>query len=169
MARKPKHASPRLKSHWKITLILLGVGVIGAGYWSTTTTATPSTGRAASSPATTTAQNRPKPVPPYFDSAEAAKPFPVTLSPSLFRGSHIIQAYRTARQIPGVLAQQPCYCYCDRAGHRSLLDCFRTNHAANCLVCIKETHLAERMTAGAKSATEIRSAIIRGEWRHESL
>jgi len=29
-----------------------------------------------------------------------------------------------------VLAQQPCYCWCDKFGHASLLDCFATEHGA---------------------------------------
>jgi hypothetical protein len=29
-----------------------------------------------------------------------------------------------------VLAQQPCYCYCDGYGHGSLLDCYASYHGA---------------------------------------
>ena len=70
-------------------------------------------------------------VPPFFATEEAAMPLPMTLSPELFRNALGFEAYRVAKNIPGVLAQQPCYCSCDvGAGHRSLLDCYRDNHAA---------------------------------------
>ncbi len=69
-------------------------------------------------------------VPPFFSSAEAAVPLPKTLSPDLFSQTYVARAYRAAERIPGVLAQQPCYCWCDKFGHRSLLDCFTTKHGA---------------------------------------
>jgi Protein of unknown function with PCYCGC motif len=70
-------------------------------------------------------------VPPYFASAEAAKPFPPLMPASFFRSSPVIaRAYRTASRYPGLVAQQPCYCHCDRIGHRSLLDCYSVEHAA---------------------------------------
>lgn len=69
-------------------------------------------------------------VPPYHLSAEAAQPYPRTLSPTLFAIPAVARAYETARRIPGVLAQQPCYCWCDKFGHGSLLDCYATDHGA---------------------------------------
>ena len=69
-------------------------------------------------------------VPPFFASAEAAAPLPKTLSPKLFSDPYVVAAYRVAEVIPSVLAQQPCYCHCDKFGHRSLLDCFTTKHGA---------------------------------------
>jgi hypothetical protein len=70
-------------------------------------------------------------VPPFFATEEAAWPLPVTLSPEIFRNALGFETYRIAKNIPGVLAQQPCYCNCDAGfGHRSLLDCYRDNHAA---------------------------------------
>ena len=69
--------------------------------------------------------------PPFYKNAEAAKPFPRLLPPSRFRGYPLVaSAYKIAAQIPGVLAQQPCYCHCDSFGHRSLLDCYASDHAA---------------------------------------
>jgi hypothetical protein len=43
---------------------------------------------------------------------------------------HIERAYRVAHRIPGVLAQQPCYCWCNKFGHGSLLDCYASDHGA---------------------------------------
>ena len=104
------------------------------------------------------------PIPIYFRSAEDARPLPETLEPEKFQRD-IRDAYRVAREIPEILAQQPCYCYCERKGHRGLLDCFKTDHAASCSICIKEALLAGQLNRQGKSAQEIRRAIIQGQWR----
>jgi hypothetical protein len=70
-------------------------------------------------------------IPPYFDSAEAAMPFPALLSPELFSNYPLVaRAYEVAAEIAGVIAQQPCYCHCEKFGHRSLLDCYSSQHGA---------------------------------------
>ncbi len=67
--------------------------------------------------------------PPYFESADAARPFPQLLPASHFRAHSLAaRAYKAAAEIPEVAAQQPCYCHC--FGHRSLLDCYVADHAA---------------------------------------
>ena len=108
-------------------------------------------------------------VPPYFESEAAAQPYPVTLSPQSFRESLVARAYQVARAIPGTLAQQPCYCYCYRFGHHSLLDCFASNHGAACDVCVKEALLAGQLQKQGKSTADIREAVIRGDWRLANL
>ncbi len=70
------------------------------------------------------------PVPAYFKTAEAAKPYPKTLAPETFQHPAQVKAYAVARRIPGVLAQQPCYCHCDKMGHGSLLHCHIDSHSA---------------------------------------
>jgi hypothetical protein len=70
-------------------------------------------------------------VPPFHRSAEAARPFPVLQDPGRYQIPVVSQAYRIAREIPEVLAQQPCYCNCGESfGHGSLLDCFASDHGA---------------------------------------
>jgi hypothetical protein len=69
-------------------------------------------------------------VPAYYATEAEAKPFPATLDPTGFREPGIRRAYQAARDIPGVLAQQPCYCYCDRMGHKGLQSCHRDTHSA---------------------------------------
>lgn len=54
---------------------------------------------------------------------------PKTLDPNLFKGK-AQQAYQIAREIPGVLAQMPCFCDCEAFGHQNLLDCFIDRHGA---------------------------------------
>lgn len=106
------------------------------------------------------------PVPPYYASADAAKPYPKLIPATAFREYPLAErAYKIAAEIPGVLAQQPCYCYCDRIGHHSLLDCYASDHAARCFICIKEALLADQMTQQSKTPAEIRRAIISGKWQ----
>ncbi|MGH9788658.1 MAG: CYCXC family (seleno)protein [Candidatus Acidiferrales bacterium] len=72
-----------------------------------------------------------RPVPPYHESAEAAKPFPVLMPPERYRDYPVVErAYAVAHRIPGVLAQQPCYCWFNKFGHGSLLDCYASDHGA---------------------------------------
>ncbi len=106
-------------------------------------------------------------VPVHYDRAGDAMPFPATLKPANFKQTEVREAYQTAKEIPEVLAQQPCYCYCQRKGHRSLLDCFRTDHAASCSICIREALLAAQLHRQQKSAEEIRRAITQGPWAGE--
>jgi hypothetical protein len=106
-------------------------------------------------------------VPVHYDRAGDAMPFPATLEPATFKKTKVREAYQTAKEIPEVLAQQPCYCYCQRKGHRSLLDCFKTDHAASCSICIREALLASQMHRQQKSAQEIRRAITQGPWAGE--
>ena len=52
------------------------------------------------------------------------------LSPALFVGKTAM-AYQVAQEIPEVLDQLYCYCYCDKhLGHLTLLSCFVDSHAA---------------------------------------
>src|SRR5436305_1377933 len=84
-------------------------------------------------------------VPPFLATVTEGGPLPATLASTQFTDPSIKEAYTVALKIPRVLAQQPCYCWCSRMGHRSLLDCYRSNHAADCSICVKEALLANRM------------------------
>jgi len=108
----------------------------------------------------TSARLEPNQVPVYFKRIEDARPFPQTLDPAQFQIANFRGAYSVAKEIPDVLAQQPCYCYCQRMGHRSLLDCFRDLHATGCDICINEARLAGQLSRQGKTAEEIRAAII---------
>jgi hypothetical protein len=94
----------------------------------------------------------------------AAGALPATLPPDHFTDPSIKEAYAVALKIPHVLVQQPCYCWCSKIGHHSLLDCYRSNHAADCSICVKETILASRMQEAGRTVKEIRAAIVAGEW-----
>jgi hypothetical protein len=105
------------------------------------------------------------PAPPYFVSAAAAQPLPKTDKRSSFTNKFVVAAYNAANEIPEVLAQQPCYCYCKRRGHRSLLDCFATRHAADCDICVREAIFAQQEHKLGKSAEQIRTEIMDGAWK----
>lgn len=105
-------------------------------------------------------------IPHYFATAEAAKPLPRTLEPTGFSNRDVVAAYSAAKRIPKVLAQQPCYCHCDRSmGHRSLLDCFAGKHGSDCDICVKEALFAMQEHRKGKSAEQIRTEIIQGGWK----
>ncbi len=107
----------------------------------------------------------------YFEDPAEAHPLPVTLPPSQFINKGIANSYRIAKEIPEVLAQQPCLCGCDNTSddHRSLLDCYIDQHASTCLVCMKEAVLAEQMTDAGKSAREVRDAILEHKFSEVSI
>ena len=111
----------------------------------------------------TSARLDPNQVPVYFKRIEDARPFPQTLDPAQFQVANFHEAYSVAKEIPDVLAQQPCYCYCQRMGHRSLLDCFRDLHATSCDICINEARLAGRLHQQGKTVEEIRALIIQNQ------
>jgi hypothetical protein len=107
----------------------------------------------------------------YFEDPAEAHPLPVTLPPSQFINKGIANSYRIAKEIPEVLAQQPCLCGCDNTSddHRSLLDCYIDEHASTCLVCMKEAVLAEQMIDAGKSAKEVREAILEHKFSEVSI
>ncbi len=114
-----------------------------------------------------TASEPSPPVPPYFKSVEAAKPLPAGLPAERFKDRPVVErAYQIAHLIPKVLAQEPCYCGCNTEfGHRSLLDCYASDHTAGCAVCVKEAFLAYELHRQGKTPAQIRAAIMRGEWK----
>jgi hypothetical protein len=105
-------------------------------------------------------------IPDFVTNLAAARPLPKTLSPAQFSNASVKESYQIALEYPDVLAQQPCYCYCDTGfGHKSLLDCHIDTHSAECMVCMKEALLAGKMNKEGKNAEQIRAAIVRGEWK----
>jgi hypothetical protein len=79
------------------------------------------------------------------------------------------RSYEVAGKISSILYQQPCYCYCDRMGHKSLRSCFESTHGAQCSTCMKEVFYSYQMSKQHKSASQIRKGIIAGEWKNIDL
>jgi hypothetical protein len=126
--KKPQRPTRTRTAGQKVILFSLLIVLFGGGYWIFRSRSAGPAGKVASTsgqPTIPTAS-----LPPYFESAEAAQPLPATLSPERFGNPVVRHAYRVAKGIPPVVAQQPCYCHCDKFGHRSLLDCFASDHGA---------------------------------------
>lgn len=108
-------------------------------------------------------------VPAYHRQAPTGL-LPTTLSPTLFTDPVVKNSYAAAARIKKTLYQLPCYCHCDRsAGHGSLLDCYVSQHASGCDICMKETFYASEKLRKGKTAEQIREAIIQGEWEQQDL
>jgi hypothetical protein len=89
----------------------------------------------------------------------------LTQDPSLYQGD-TRQAYKVAGEHPELLAQLDCYCGCEQnEGHKSLLDCFRTNHGAGCDICVGEAVTAGQMLAKGTPVDQIREA-LRARYGH---
>lgn len=80
-------------------------------------------------------------------------------------------AYIFAAEHPEILHYVPCFCGCERAGHKGNEDCFvaRRNdagdvvewdpHGLDCAVCIDVARDAQQMHSSGASVRDIRSAI----------
>jgi Protein of unknown function with PCYCGC motif len=89
----------------------------------------------------------------------------LTLNPDLFEGE-IHAAYLVAQQHPELLAQLDCYCGCEQhEGHKNLLDCYRTNHAATCATCTGEAVTAGQLYENGTPVEQIR-AILHQRYAH---
>jgi len=104
-------------------------------------------------------------IPAYHARAPQGE-LPATMDPGLFTDPVVQNAYAIAAKIKKALYQQPCYCHCDRNhGHKSLLDCFASNHGSLCGTCMYEDFYTFEQSAKGKTAAQIRAAIIKGEWK----
>ena len=83
----------------------------------------------------------------------------------------IQDTYRFAAEHPEVLSYVPCFCGCERGGHRGNDDCFvKTRnaqgdvtewepHGLDCAVCLDVANEAMQMTRSGASVRDIRAAI----------
>lgn len=109
---------------------------------------------------TPTASSNSKPVPAHLATEPSRISLAATLEPEQFTGK-TREAYRVVREVPQLIAQLPCYCYCDRGfGHKSLHSCYVDDHAAHCAVCVDEVLIAYDLQKRGMSASQIREQII---------
>lgn len=109
---------------------------------------------------TPTASAETKSVPAHYQTEPPASSLAPTLAPEKFTGK-AQEAYRVVQEAPQLIAQLPCYCYCDRGfGHKSLHSCFVDDHAAHCAVCVDEALLAYNLQKRGLSPQQIREQII---------
>ena len=85
------------------------------------------------------------------------------LDPVSFSDPRQQQAYTAARAIPAVLNQLYCWCHCRESTifhHRSLLECFESDHGSQCGICMGEATLAYDMVKrGVTDVRQIQDAI----------
>jgi hypothetical protein len=85
------------------------------------------------------------------------------LDPASFSDGQQREAYMAARAIPAVLNQLYCWCHCKESTifhHRSLLECFESDHGSQCSTCMGEATLAYKMVKGGiNDVRQIQSAI----------
>jgi hypothetical protein len=96
--------------------------------------------------------------------------YPTPRSPEIVRA-----AYSFAAEHPEVLSYVPCFCGCERSGHRGNEDCFVRERAVNgdviawedhgmeCAVCLDVADRSRQLFAEGKSVAEIRATVER-EW-----
>jgi hypothetical protein len=85
------------------------------------------------------------------------------LDPATFSDPRQQRAYAAARAIPAVLNQLYCWCHCRESTifhHRSLLECFESDHGSQCGICMGEATLAYDMVKrGVTDVRQIQDAI----------
>ncbi len=93
-------------------------------------------------------------------------PRPTAEQPLVLRGTryasvpYVRDTYAMAAAVPDVLDGLYCYCQCSRhSGHYSLLDCFASDHASGCDICMTEARLAHRMAHEGADLRDIRKAV----------
>lgn len=103
-------------------------------------------------------------VPAYNNQPPDAE-LPTTMAPEKFKDLITQACYRKASSIRSALYQMPCYCHCDRHfGHKSLLDCFVSDHASICDTCQKELVYVDQQLKKGASISQIRKGIIHQKW-----
>ncbi len=72
-------------------------------------------------------------------------------------------AYGVAHQVSAVLNHLYCWCHCHESDifhHRSLLECFESDHASGCSICMGSAEIAFTMTKqGVTDIKKIQAAI----------
>lgn len=148
-----------------ITLVVIGVVVVGLAAFALTrrpgrpaqTESAAHSAEHQSSPLSVEANTA---VPAHYETAPPRSSLAPTLDPQKFNGK-TRDAYRIVQEAPQLIAQLPCYCYCDRGfGHKSLHSCYVDDHAAHCAVCVDEVLSAYDLQKRGLSAQQIRDKII---------
>lgn len=78
----------------------------------------------------------------------------------------IVTAYGVANANPGLLEGIPCYCPCELYGHGGLIDCYRSQHAAMCSVCLDEAVAAGQLAEQPDADPSVVQQQVKGRWRN---
>jgi Protein of unknown function with PCYCGC motif len=135
----------------------------------------PSASSAPAAPATSAASQAPATLPPdAYIKPHTQKEYPPLQMPGypLGRSPEVITAaYKFAAEHPEVLTFVPCFCGCERGGHKGNEDCFVKTRADNgdvveweehgmeCNVCLDVAQQAMQMHASGASVRDIRKSV----------
>lgn len=87
---------------------------------------------------------------------------PVVPSTQFAQWPRVAETYEMAAATPMILDGLYCYCRCsEHSGHYSLLDCFASDHAARCDVCMSEAVIGYQMSKDGASLDAIRAEVDR--------
>jgi len=163
----PPPGPPKRRSKAPILVGVATVAVVAIAfaYLSGSGTATPGTADSAAAPVAY-AQPITKPH-PQADLPPLQFPgYPTARPPEVVRA-----AYQFAAEHPEVLSYVPCFCGCERAGHRGNEDCFVRerdvngnvtawdDHGMECAICLDVAERSRQMFASGASVKDIRSAV----------
>ncbi|HEY9681351.1 MAG TPA: CYCXC family (seleno)protein [Oculatellaceae cyanobacterium] len=69
-------------------------------------------------------------------------------------------SYIAAKKLPEICAKLFCYCGCDETdNHKTLLDCFTSEHGVDCSICQDEALIAYKMKQEGKTLAQIQQVI----------
>jgi uncharacterized protein with PCYCGC motif len=174
-SQPPSSAPPSRSGRPSTPLLAAGVVVIAAivgafAYTRSSREADAIAPAAQAAPVADTAQTVPaKVLKPHKQANLPPLPFQAYAPP---RPPDVVRAaYVFAAEHPEILSYVPCFCGCERAGHKGNHDCFvaRRNdagdvvdwdpHGLDCAVCIDVARDAQQMFSSGASVRDIRSAI----------
>jgi hypothetical protein len=168
-AAAPPPDEPRTKAPFVVAgLVVIAVAV---GVFTYRSNSTPSGAEQAATSAALQVPDRPTPT--------DLKPHPQENLPVLnfpgyatARPPEVVKAaYKFAAEHPEVLSYVPCFCGCERMGHRGNEDCFVKardvngdvvaweDHGMECAVCLDVATRSRQMYTSGASVSEIRAAI----------
>jgi hypothetical protein len=155
----PKRSSAKIAV---AALAVVAVAAVGFTYWRSTQ---------AEPEQTTAAQAAPLPANLKAHPQEHLPPLQFPAYPTTRSREVISAAYRFAAEHPEVLSYIPCFCGCERSGHRGNEDCFVRardvngdvieweDHGMECAVCLDVATRAQQMYSAGKPLAEIRASI----------
>jgi hypothetical protein len=110
-------------------------------------------------------------VPAFNVIASDLPPLPLTLASAARPVPVVKQAYEFAARHPEVLNYIPCFCGCERGGHKGNHDCFVKardvngqvreweEHGMGCEICVDVAQMAMQMHNSGASVASIRDAV----------
>jgi hypothetical protein len=159
-----------------VAILAVVVAVAGFAYVKSGRAAAPTASTVAEQPGAAQAAAAGQAVPPRWPGLGPHKqanlpPLPTQAYPPPRPTDVVRAAYLFAAEHPEILSYVPCFCGCERGGHRGNEDCFVSArdakgdvtewepHGLECTVCIDVATEARQMFASGASVRDIRAAV----------